>query len=349
MKRRKKYLAISLMMMCIFLVGCKSSTKEASSESLEFYSYTDFAMGTTISEQIYGKKDLTKDIFLELQSLENNLISWRVENSEISNLNKSAGSDKRSKLSSSTEEYLKKVLQLSKDSDGALDPTIGQIARLWDIGGDNPKVPKQKEIDELLPYMGYKNLDVNDDGALIPKGFKIDLGAVGKGIGCDISKEILEKNDVDGAVISVGGSILVYGQKPDKSPWKIAITDPRGEDDTSVLGGLTIDKECYISTSGDYEKYIMQDGIRYHHILDPSTGYPADSDLISVTIVCDNGLLSDGLSTACFILGLEKSQTLLEKYNAEAVFVDKDKNVYVTDGLKDVFDLTNDNYKIVKN
>lgn len=349
MKRIKKYLAISLMMICVFLVGCKSLSEEVSLEDEGSYNYTDFAMGTTISEQIYCKKDITKDIFSELQSLENNLISWRVENSEISNLNKSAGSDKRSKLSSSTEEYLKKVLQLSKDSDGALDPTIGQIARLWDIGGDNPKVPKQKEIDELLPYMGYKNLDVNDDGALIPKGFKIDLGAVGKGIGCDISKEILEKNDVDGAVISVGGSILVYGQKPDKSPWKIAITDPRGEDDTSVLGGLTIDKECYISTSGDYEKYIMQDGIRYHHILDPSTGYPADSDLISVTIVCDNGLLSDGLSTACFILGLEKSQTLLEKYNAEAVFVDKDKNVYVTDDLNDMFELTNDNYKIVKN
>ena len=93
----------------------------------------------------------------------------------------------------------------------------------------------------------------------------------------------------------------------------------------------------------------MKDGVRYHHILDPSTGYPADSGLISVTIVCDNGLLSDGLSTACFILGLEKSQSLLEKYNAEAVFVDKDKNVYVTDGIKDMFELTNDNYKIVNN
>ena len=210
-------------------------------------------------------------------------------------------------------------------------------------------MPEQEEIDELLPYVGYKNLEVNDDGALIPEGFKIDLGAVGKGIGCDISKEILDKNDVDGAVISVGGSILVYGQKPDKSPWKIAITDPRGEDESSILGGLTIDKDCYISTSGDYEKYIMKDGVRYHHILDPSTGYPADSGLISVTIVCDNGLLSDGLSTACFILGLEKSQSLLEKYNAEAVFVDKDKNVYMTDGMKDMFELTNDNYKIVNN
>ena len=93
----------------------------------------------------------------------------------------------------------------------------------------------------------------------------------------------------------------------------------------------------------------MKDGVRYHHILDPSTGYPADSGLISVTIVCDNGLLSDGLSTACFILGLEKSQSLLKKYNAEAVFVDKDKNVYMTDGMKDMFELTNDNYKIVNN
>lgn len=194
MKRIKKYLSISLMVFCIFLVGCKSSAVEKSSDNQNSYSYTGFAMGTTISEQIYGKSDLTKDIFSELQSLEDNLISWRVENSEISNLNKSAGSGKRTKLSSSTENYLKKVLQLSKDSDGALDPTIGEIARIWDIGGDNPRVPEQEEIDELLPYVGYKNLDVNDDGALIPEGFKIDLGAVGKGIGCDISKEILDKN-----------------------------------------------------------------------------------------------------------------------------------------------------------
>ena len=152
------------------------------------------------------------------------------------------------------------------------------------------------------------------------------------------------KKEVSGAVIAVGGSILLYGSKADGSDWNVAVQNPRGQDG-EAMGLLSLSGTTNVSTSGDYEKYFMQDGKRYHHILDPSTGYPADSGLISVTIVSDSGLLSDGLSTACFVLGKEKGEKLLETYGAEGVFIDQNKKVTVTKGLKDKFTILNKEYK----
>ena len=193
-----------------------------------------------------------------------------------------------------------------------------------------------------------EKINLGDGEVFLKDGVQIDLGAVGKGIGCDEARKMLEEADADAAVVSVGGSILTYGKKPDGKPWKIGIANPRNEDGESYLGSLTIDGTCSISTSGDYEKYVIEDGVRYHHILDQKTGYPAESGLISVTIVCDDGWLSDGLSTACFVLGYEDSLPLLETYQAEAVFVTEDKEVIVTDGLKDMFTLTDSSYEQVE-
>lgn len=138
---------------------------------------------------------------------------------------------------------------------------------------------------------------------------------------------------------------MTYGEKPDGSSWKVALTDPR-DTEGDYLGAITLDANQFLSTSGDYEKYFIEDGIRYHHILDPKTGYPVQNGLTSVTIVCDQGYLADGLSTACFVLGMDAAKPLLEKYDAEAVFVDEDKNVYVTSGLMDKFELMKDGYTV---
>ena len=158
-------------------------------------------------------------------------------------------------------------------------------------------------------------------------GVKIDLGAVGKGMACDMLKAYFDMSDMQGAIISVGGSILAWGdhnKAGDK--WQIAIAHPRSEGE--YLGVLSLD-EGFVSTSGDYERYFEENGKRYHHIIDATKGYPAETDLVSVTIVCDSGIISDALSTACFILGEEKSMPLLEKYAASAIFVDKDMNISV--------------------
>ena len=350
------------------------------------YSKTDFVMSTVLSEKIYGTKDVTQDIKEELDKLEKDQLSWRKDSSVVSKINADAQKGIKTKLDSEMTSWVENSLELAKRSNGAFDPTIGRLTRLWNIEGDNPKVPSKQEIKNTLEDTGYtkihlekvesqntantkKNVDkdikdntaknkeisedtsqntnTNESVSSIYIGDKctLDLGAVGKGIACDVVQDYLKKQkEVGGAVIAVGGSILLYGSKADGSDWNVAVQNPRGQDG-EAMGVLSLSGTTNVSTSGDYEKYFMQDGKRYHHILDPSTGYPADSGLISVTIVSDSGLLSDGLSTACFVLGKEKGQKLLETCGAEGIFIDQNKKVTVTKGLKDKFTILNEEYK----
>ena len=363
-------------------------TADASIEtsSPQEYSKTDFVMSTVLSEKIYGTKNVTQDIKEELDKLEKDQLSWREDHSVVSKINADAQKGIKTKLDSDMTSWVEDSLELAKRSNGAFDPTIGRLTRLWNIEGDNPKVPSKQEIKNTLEDTGYtkiylekvesqntantkKNVDkdikdntaknketsedtsqntnTNESVSSIYIGDKctLDLGAVGKGIACDVVQDYLKKQkEVSGAVIAVGGSILLYGSKADGSDWNVAVQNPRGQDG-EAMGVLSLSGTTNVSTSGDYEKYFMQDGKRYHHILDPSTGYPADSGLISVTIVSDSGLLSDGLSTACFVLGKEKGEKLLETYGAEGVFIDQNKKVTVTKGLKDKFTILNKEYK----
>lgn len=366
----------------------EQTTADASIEtsSPQEYSKTDFVMSTVLSEKIYGTKDVTQDIKEELDKLEKDQLSWREDHSVVSKINADAQKGIKTKLDSDMTSWVEDSLELAKRSNGAFDPTIGRLTRLWNIEGDNPKVPSKQEIKNTLEDTGYtkihlekvesqntantkKNVDkdikdntaknketsedtsqntnTNESVSSIYIGDKctLDLGAVGKGIACDVVQDYLKKQkEVSGALIAVGGSILLYGSKADGSDWNVAVQNPRGQDG-EVMGVLSLSGTTNVSTSGDYEKYFMQDGKRYHHILDPSTGYPADSGLISVTIVSDSGLLSDGLSTACFVLGKEKGKKLLETYGAEGVFIDQNKKVTVTKGLKDKFTILNKEYK----
>lgn len=308
------------------------------------YTNVDFAMGTVINQTIYSDEDTTDEVLDILVDIEDNMLSWRIDSSEIAKINDKAGEGVVN-VSEEVKDDLQTAINVGYDSEGALDITIGKLSRLWNIEGENPSVPKDFEIQGLLKDVDYKKLNITQEGIILPENTSIDLGAVGKGIGCDKIKEYFDsRQDVQGAVISVGGSILVYGTKPDNSNWKVGISDPRGEIG-DVFAALTLSEESYVSTSGDYEKYFIQDGKRYHHILDPKTGYPSESGLISVTIVSNSGIISDCLSTACFVLGYEKSLPLLEKYNAQAIFVDSNKNVIATDGLKNSLTILKDSYK----
>lgn len=396
----KKQILSIIMAGCMLLsmTACssdKKNTKSASEQttadtststtSPQEYSKTDFVMSTVLSEKIYGTKDVTQDIKEELDKLEKEQLSWREDSSVVSKINADAQKGIKTKLDSDMTSWVEDSLELAKRSNGAFDPTIGRLTRLWNIEGDNPKVPSKQEIKNTLEDTGYtkihlekvesqntantkKNVDkdikdntaknketsedtstntnTNESVSSIYIGDKctLDLGAVGKGIACDVVQDYLKKQkEVSGAVIAVGGSILLYGSKADGNNWNVAVQNPRGQDG-EAMGVLSLSGTTNVSTSGDYEKYFMQDGKRYHHILDPSTGYPADSGLISVTIVSDSGLLSDGLSTACFVLGKEKGEKLLETYGAEGVFIDQNKKVTVTKGLKDKFTILNEEY-----
>ncbi|MCI8647272.1 MAG: FAD:protein FMN transferase [Firmicutes bacterium] len=345
----KKYaMIICGLLVCMIFVSCASGDdSEAQQENadIQTYRYTGFAMGTAVMETIYSSgADPTTDVESCLKEVEEKWISWKSEGSEIAALNKNAGK-KAQTVSDATADCLSRVLAIAKDSRGAFDPTIGQLTRLWDLDNGSQVVPEEKKIKELLKSVGYEGISVEGNKVSLETGTSIDLGAAGKGMGCDEVKKLLSQDpDISGAVITIGGSsIMTYGSKPDGSPWSVALTDPR--DTADYLGTLTVTGEQYISTSGDYEKFFMKDGIRYHHILDPGTGSPSRSGLISTTIICDKGLESDALATACFVLGKEKGMALAEAYDAEAVFVDEDKQVYMTKGASELFELTNEGYQ----
>lgn len=350
----------------LFLCGCaavKSTGEENQTESRadrqdssdeKMFTVTNFVMDTVLSETIYGSTDHTETIKDLLSEIETQKLSWRIEDSEVSNINTLCTQGASVTMSDDFYQWTKTSLDLAQKSDGAFDPTIGKLTRLWNIEGENPTVPTQAEIDQALLEIGNTHIHMQEKTISMDAGCTLDLGAVGKGIGCDVVREYLTKQeDVSGAVVAIGGSILVYGSKPDGTDWSVAVQDPEGEEG-SYMGVINLSGTACVSTSGDYEKYFIQDGKRYHHILDPSTGYPSESGLSSVTIICpdegewkqDAGLLSDGLSTACFVLGAEKGMELLEEYGMEGVFIDKKKQVSVTECIADRFTLLHSEYTI---
>lgn len=314
-------------------------TKRAST----FY---DFTMGTSVSLSFYGKdsyaEKYSSDIIEKLNHIDTGIMSWRDKESEVFCLNNGYKPGEKWVVSDELYGILAQSLAVCRDSDGALDITIRPLADVWNIEGadsESFEVPDSRDIDLALQNTGYEVIDIGDNTITINKpDILLDFGAVGKGYALDVARSYIKDKDLDGAVISVGGSVLVYGSKGDGTDWHIGVRNPKG-DQGDMIGYIIVKDQAdvCISTSGDYEKYFLVDGIRYHHILDRTTGYPADSGLASVTVVCENGLYSDALSTACFVLGYEKSLDLLEKYNAEAVFIDHDNNIKVTEGLKDVF------------
>ena len=344
MKNRLK--CIQKAVFCGALSSVLLVTPVMAEAQVEKYSNTDFAMDTVISETLYTTgEDINASVGEKLRKIETGLLSWTTEDSQIAEINNANG--ETVEVSEELARYLAQILQLAADSDGAFDPTLGEVIRLWNIEGDDPHVPEQSELDKLLKNVDYKNIVLDGDKVTLKNGSTLDLGAVGKGIGCDVTAAYLkEQKDVTGMILNLGGSsVMAYGEKPDQSPWKVAVTDPR-DTEGEYVGAVTIKGGEFLSTSGDYEKYFMEDGKRYHHILNPEDGYPVWNGVTSVTVVCDNGLLADGLSTACFVLGIEDAQPLLEKYHADAAFIDEDHNVYLTSGMKERFELMKNTYTV---
>lgn len=302
----------------------------------------DTAMGTVIRQKIYGgDKEVLEENQRLLEEMERDLLSWRLETSEIYRINETAGSPEGVVVSERLSPILSECLALSEKSEGAFDITIGGVTRLWNLdvwaaseNQDAFEVPEEAAIRAALENCGSGKLHWEEEKSLLylPEKMSLDLGAVGKGIALDGLLEKLQANKkVGGAVISVGGSVLVYGEKPDGSSFRIGIVNPFQP--SEYLGTLELKGEWCVSTSGDYERYVEKDGKRYHHIINPDTGYPAESGLCSVTVLSGSGFLSDALSTACFVLGSEKGKVLAESYGAEAVFVEKDGRISMTAGM----------------
>ncbi len=324
MNNKKKVLRIAVISVLVAVLIFSSLFLYDRSKRFEYAEKNTIAMGTVVSQKIYAEKagQHISHVREIIDSLEKT-ISWRKAESAVAVLNET-GTVKSKELA----DILSVCIKLSEKSDGAFDVTVGGVSSLWNIGEEDERIPSDEEIKKANEQVGYKNIQIDGSEITLLSDCRVDLGAIGKGLACDYVRNYVNVcDDIDGAVVSVGGSNFVHGcynKKGDK--WRVAVRDPR--DENAFLGVISM-SEGFVSTSGDYERYFEKDGIRYHHILDGRTGYPASSGLISVTIVCDNGLLSDALSTACFVLGEEKSLELLKEYEASAIFVRDDLTVSV--------------------
>ncbi len=290
----------------------------------EYQKYGVF-MGTTTSVTIYCKNDKPiKDIEDIIDKLDKEKLSWREPDSVTAKLN-----DGEKVADHQYTEWIKQCADISKETGGAFDFTLRPLIELWGIETESPRVPMVDDLQYVLKNVGYEAVSIKDD-EIDTNTRSIDLGACGKGIALDEIKKYMDEKKIKAGCVSVGGSVLTYGNRPDNKLWTVGINDPKNTGGI-LYGTLEIEGTKYISTSGDYEKFFEYGGEKYHHIFDRSTGCPADSGLSSVTVICDNGLLSDALSTACFVLGYKKSLKVLKKYNAAAVFITKDNECLKTE------------------
>ena len=324
----KKYFISAMLSALLFLTGCSA---ESSPEPVQG---TFFAMDTMMDFTVYGESGLIDQSESLIASLES-LVSVTDTGSELYAINQTGSGTLTGKASS----LMEQALEICRRTDGALDLSIYPIVRAWGFTTGSYQVPDEAEIQALLPLVDYRKIqyDAADGDVTLPEGMEIDLGSVAKGYAGQLVAQMLREHGVQSALLNLGGNVQTVGAKPDGSPWQIGIKDPQGEDAMMVL---SVEDQAVV-TSGGYERYFEQDGQTYWHIMDPSTGHPADSGLISVTIVGDEGVVCDGLSTALFVMGLEKAANLwAQSCDFEAVFVTASGEVYITEGLRDRFALT---------
>lgn len=298
-----------------------------------------FAMDTFVSAKATGfaAKDAAGGISTLVRELDSKQLSRYTSGSEISRIN----SEAETVLSDEMRDYITELLEVGKMSGGKFDIALGAVSDLWSFN-DSPRVPSTDELTEALSRSGSDKLSLSGNTLTRADGCIIDLGSAGKGIALDKVKSYLSDKKISSAVVSVGGSVLLYG----KGSFNVGVRDPWGEAGRSVMT-VKLGAGC-VSTSGSYERCFEQGGKRYHHILDPDTGLPVENGLVSVTVISDSGLLSDALSTACFVLGAEGGAKLAAKYGCEAIFITEDKKVICTDGIKPNVTVLADGYTVVE-
>jgi thiamine biosynthesis lipoprotein len=282
--------------------------------------------------------DILDDAFTETKRYEN-ILSKTVEGSDVYKINNAGGTPVE--VSDDTINVINLGIQMGDLSEGMFDITIGAVTDLWDFTGDNPHVPDKADLTAALEGVNYKNIVVKGNTVkLSNSNAQIDLGGVAKGYIADRITEYLQDKGVERAIINFGGNVVAIGDKDDSTNWTIGIERPYS-DRTDIVGSVDV-SDTTVVTSGIYERNFTEDGVLYHHVLNPHTGYPTDSELESVTITAakGNSAFCDGLSTVCLMLGADKAQTLIEKLQAEypdmgiqAAFIDKNDNMTQTDGM----------------
>jgi len=335
----KKWLVLSAFIgILVMLTGCGQ---------LDVVTKSEFALDTVITLTVYGETDSTiLDQPIEtLRDLDNQLSAYN-EESEIYQINAAAG-EHPVIVSQETFELIEKGLAYSKLSEGQFDITIGPLIDLWGIEAPGEgQVPTQAAIDEALALVDYTQVQVNAENRSVylpQKGMKINLGSIAKGYIGDILKAEMKASGIDHAVLNLGGNVVLIGGKTDHQAFSVGIENPLDPDEDPI-GSLEVSDKAVVS-SGDYERYFEADGVRYCHILDPQTGYPANAGVHQTTIIANASVDADALSTIAFLCGPEKMATILDQEEGiDAIYVTTDNQIIVPTDLKNTFQFNTQKY-----
>ena len=341
LKQLKRYIALllAMVMVCAMaLTGCagKKGTSENTASDEEPYSRDIFAMDTYMTVSAYGDAgEKAVDAAVKEINRLDALLSTGKASSEVSELNASNGG----KLSADTNALMDAALDLYESTDHVFDITIYPVMKLWGFTDQNYKVPSEGDLKAALTLVDASTLDYNKAKktvAFTVDGTQIDFGGIAKGYTSATVAQLYKDYGVTSGLVNLGGNVQTVGFKPDGSEWRIGIQDPEDEND---MLGVVQTHDAAVITSGGYERNFEEDGVVYHHIIDPVTGYPADSGLISVTIVSEDGTLADGLSTSLFIMGKDKAIEYWKSHSKDFDFVlcEDDGTLVVSKGLKDKF------------
>lgn len=342
--KKKKYLPVILLgivciiLLAVYIIISNNDTKEKKVIG-EPIKKSSFLLNTIVTITIFDSQDESiLDGAMELIKDYEDIYSRTIETSELYKLNhgaleKAEGGPYSYKISDTLADILDKGLYYSNLSGGKFDITVEPITSQWNFISEDAVIPEKSDIEAALPLVGYKNMTLKDNTVTFQKeGMGIDLGAIAKGYIADRVKEYLLDQGVESAMINLGGNILVVGKKPNGKPFTVGIQKPfAGRNE--IVAAMEIEDKSVVS-SGIYERYIMKDDKFYHHIIDPSTGYPYKNNLVAVTIISDKSVDGDGLSTSCFALGLEKGMELIESLeDTYAIFITDDYELHYTKGF----------------
>ena len=323
--------------------GSESLSSAYGSEREEASESEIFALDTAIGLKVYGSKreEVLKKLENRINELDE-LLSTGKETSEVSRLNRSG----KAVLSKITANLVKRSLEIYQKTDGLFDITIYPLMELWGFPSKNYKVPSDKEIKEKLKDVGSDKIIFDEAAGEISfknRGMEIDFGGIGKGYITDELVKILTEEKVESAIINLGGNVFGFKKKPDGSLWNVAIRDPNEPDKYMAVIKL---EDSAVITSGGYERYFEKDGVTYHHILDPRTGKPSNSNLKSVSIVSKDGTLADALSTSLFIMGEEGAAEYWKKNgnNFDIILMTKDNRLLISNNIKGK--VMSDNYEV---
>ena len=312
-------------------------------------SETEFILGTTISVTTYGDvpDDLVEAIFARVREIEEKMSISEEDYSmtELIAVNEAAG-ERAVEVSADTFEVVRQAIAYSRSTEGAFDVSVQPLVSLWGIGTEDAAIPEETAIGEALEHVDYRQVRLDADAMTVylpEPGMGIDVGGIAKGYAADEAARMLREAGVESALLDFGGNILTVGRKPDGSDWRIGIQVPDSSRGDYIGIADVVDKA--VVTSGTYERYFIEDGVRYHHILDTETGYPVRNELGSVTILTEESMRADALSTAVFAMGLEQGMQFVEGLpDIEALFVTNESTVYFSSGMGDYFEITNEEF-----